>query len=508
MYDQQQAAINRQTMIAQALRDSGNIPPSRVGMTASGGLAVPISPFEAATKLFQSGLGAYEGNQAQKATDALSTQRDKDAQGQLQGILDQLTGPSQTAVPPDNTQPPIGATSNFQDASGGAPQAQQPTIPGASLQEQNPRRAAMAAILKNADPQEAVAMLRGPALSTLEPKPDYTLAEGATRISGATGQPVAAGASKTYKPDVADRALVKIIDKSKPEGYSTIKRSDFDPAKMNEYIAPTAAQLAMTSFTPDAMQAAVEYAAVHDSHPPPNMPRNGPIYGEFLDALQKHYKSTGNDVGNAQVVSEQNKSDQASLTNITKLKDNSTQAFGTMDRNLSSLEDAYKKSGDTGTEWGNKLYRMWQTGTGDPDLKPVRAYLAAAQKEYAKLQMNSFGNAMTSDAANADAARVINENFTNGGIQAVIDAMRGEGKNRTNSLDSTYQGIQARLKERSHPEGATGSVVAPPATTIKPGVTSPAASKTPVQIKGDADYAALPSGTVFVGPDGKTRTKP
>ena len=30
----------------------------------------------------------------------------------------------------------------------------------------------------------------------------------------------------------------------------------------------------------------------------------------------------------------------------------------------------------------------------------------------------------------------------------------------------------------------------------------------PVRIAGDADYARLPSGTVFIGPDGKRRTKP
>lgn len=36
----------------------------------------------------------------------------------------------------------------------------------------------------------------------------------------------------------------------------------------------------------------------------------------------------------------------------------------------------------------------------------------------------------------------------------------------------------------------------------------PGGDQQPAQIKGDADYAALPSGALFVGPDGKTRRKP
>ena len=33
-------------------------------------------------------------------------------------------------------------------------------------------------------------------------------------------------------------------------------------------------------------------------------------------------------------------------------------------------------------------------------------------------------------------------------------------------------------------------------------------AQAPVAVKDDADYAKLPSGTVFIGPDGKQRTKP
>lgn len=489
-YEDQQAQIDRLNMLANALRQNGVVTPQRQTQVASGGLAVPISPFESALRIAQGGFGAYMGSKAQDAETALGKQKDTDAQGQLSGIMDQLAGPSRMANPADPTQPPVGATSNFQDASGGAPQPQQPTVPGAVPVEQNARRSAIANILKGADAQQSVSLLRGPALATLEPKPDYTLAEGAQRRSGANNALVAQAPPKE-KEFGPDHALVKIIDPSKKEGYSTIKRSDFDPTKMNEYTAPTSAQLAMASWTPEAMQTAVEYGAVHDSKPPPNMPRNGPIYGEYLTALGKHYKETGNDVGSAQVLSEQNHSDQASLTNITKLRDNTNQAYGTLDANLASLQKAYDAAGNSGTEWGNKLYRMWQTGTGDPTLKPVRAYLAAAQKEYAKLQMNSFGNAMTSDAANADAAKVINENFTSGGMPAVIAAMRGEGQNRVGALETTYQGINERMKARSHPTGSAGG-------PKKGAVTSPVTGPKVFATEAEAE-AAFNSGKIAKG---------
>lgn len=547
-YDTQQSDIQRQQMIAQALRDSGNIPASEV-TRSSGRFIVPISKFEVASKLLSTGLGAYAQHSADSAQDALNDQKQADSQKALSGILDQLAGPeappptasSDTSTAPTQlagststaagdtpppllaapgpstptpgipnwlpstadssapvappASPPVAATpggappptpaapsgsgSMYAAALNGngplmpsaAPTAAAPaptpnTGPGGppAAPATNSRRAALAAILGNLPPDQAVQLLRGPALASFEPKPDYDLAEGATRMSGTTNTPIASGAAKTYRPAEADRALVKVIDPTNKAGYRTVERKDFDPKSMNEWVAPTAAQMSLSSMTPGGLEEAVQFATIHDSHPPPGYPRSGPVYGEFLNALHEHYLKTGNDVGQAQITSELNKSDQSSLTNITKLRDNTTQARGTLEKNLNSLQDAYDKAGDSGTEFGNKVYRAWQTGTGDPTLKPVRAYLAAAQKEYAKLQMNSFGNAMTSDAANADAAKVINDNFTQGGIKAVIGAMRGEAVNRTSALDETYEGIKSRMTSRSHPNGATDNTPkAPPA---------------------------------------------
>lgn len=499
MYDQQQAAIDRQNMIAQALRESGNIPSSRVGLTASGGLAVPISPFEAASKLFQSGLGTYEGYKAQKDTDALNAQKDQDAQTQLKGILDQLTGPSQTAVPSDNTQPPIGATTNFQDASGAA-QPQQPSVPGAGLQEQNPRRAAMAAILKNADPQQAVAMLRGPALSALEPKPDYTLAEGATRISGATGQPVASGAPKTYKPDEADRSLVKIIDKSKPEGYSTIKRSDFDPTKMNEWTPPTASTNAAAlagSMTGDALQdAAARYRMFGEL--PPGAGRSPAMGIKIMNAAAEQALAAGDDATAAAI---RQKAGKATSSALTKFEGNA-QAIGGFEKLATKSADLAEELADKVSTTDIPVLNSW-IQTGVKNFTPGSALASFAGQtetfttEYGKIMSGSLNNTALSDTAAAHARALINTGMQNGTYHDVMKTLRRDMTNRIASQSEERSDLYRQLAGQG-PDDIPGA---------KTSETAPA-SKTPVQVKGDADYAALPSGTVFVGPDGKTRTKP
>jgi hypothetical protein len=48
-----------------------------------------------------------------------------------------------------------------------------------------------------------------------------------------------------------------------------------------------------------------------------------------------------------------------------------------------------------------------------------------------------------------------------------------------------------------------------PGEQASPAGAGPAPADTgPARVASDADYNALPSGTVFVGPDGKTRRKP
>ncbi|MHA4875605.1 hypothetical protein ACX0FC_19720, partial [Enterococcus faecium] len=68
-------------------------------MTGAGGYAVPTSAFQVAAKLLQSGLGTYERGQANSQEDALAAQKDQDKQSTINGLVDQLAGPSQMQTP-------------------------------------------------------------------------------------------------------------------------------------------------------------------------------------------------------------------------------------------------------------------------------------------------------------------------------------------------------------------------------------------------------------------------
>jgi len=92
-----------------------------------------------------------------------------------------------------------------------------------------------------------------------------------------------------------------------------------------------------------------------------------------------------------------------------------------------------------------------------------------------------------------------------------LDSMRGMYMPNVTDPANVVEEKLARLErdlaaaesELSRGSGGPRSRQAPVAAPA-----APPAQAAPVQIQGDADYNALPSGTPFVGPDGKQRVKP
>ena len=68
-----------------------------------------------------------------------------------------------------------------------------------------------------------------------------------------------------------------------------------------------------------------------------------------------------------------------------------------------------------------------------------------------------------------------------------------------NKLKTFYEGEVARGAVAGAPAGS-------PSPTASP-APSPAPSGGPTRISSEADWANLPSGTQYIGPDGKLRTK-
>jgi hypothetical protein len=85
-------------------------------------------------------------------------------------------------------------------------------------------------------------------------------------------------------------------------------------------------------------------------------------------------------------------------------------------------------------------------------------------------------------------------------VEDVIDLVNGQNPNAIRAAAERRFGGQT-------PGGRAGGLT-PDAAPAAPAAPAPAAPSGPVTISSDAEYNTLPSGTVFVAPDGSTRRKP
>lgn len=240
-YDVQEASIRRQQMIAKALRDSGNqgFDPA----ATAGKLVYARSPWEDLSRIAQQGLAGRLDYLAEKKATDLQDQRKADAKTRLAGMVDTLAGKSdmQAQANPNAKLQDFSVTSVRNPITGAmenvnlgeSPQA--PVFTSPEKVETNQKRAGLAAFLKGADPEAAVAALEGPAIAKLVPKPQdpYTLNEGDVRFDG-DNKLVAAGLPKTEKQAPEDRMLINIVDPGAASGYRTIRRDQWQGERLYE----------------------------------------------------------------------------------------------------------------------------------------------------------------------------------------------------------------------------------------------------------------------------------
>src|SRR6185369_4172368 len=106
--------------------------------------------------------------------------------------------------------------------------------------------------------------------------------------------------------------------------------------------------------------------------------------------------------------------------------------------------------------------------SGDPEIAKYVTYLNAVEGEYAKIQSGSLGNSPVSDASKRDAKDVINKFMSQGQIQAVAEAMRGEGNNRLSSIRDQKQALMGSMGQSApgSPQGSQPSQSTPAAKTV------------------------------------------
>jgi hypothetical protein len=174
--------------------------------------------------------------------------------------------------------------------------------------------------------------------------------------------------------------------------------------------------------------------------------RNPLMQAKILDRVAQDMKANGDTAGAVAARSAALKANGQALDQVTKLEANTTSYYITLDKNLTKLQELAGKVDSSGVPLLNRVYRAWQQGiSGDPTVAQYVTYLNAAQGEYAKIKAGSLGNQASSDAARKEAADVINKFMSQGQINAVADAMRGEGQNRLTSIREQKQELMGSL---------------------------------------------------------------
>lgn len=174
--------------------------------------------------------------------------------------------------------------------------------------------------------------------------------------------------------------------------------------------------------------------------------RNPQMQAKVLNKIASDNAQSGDTAGAIAARSQALKANGQALDQATKLESNTTSYYNTLDKNLTALQGLAGKVDSTGSPLINRVYRAWQQGaTNDPTVAQYVTYMKAAEGEYAKIQSGSLGNAPSSDAARRDAHDVINKYMSQGGIDAVAQAMRGEGNNRLSSLRDQKQALMGEI---------------------------------------------------------------
>jgi len=191
--------------------------------------------------------------------------------------------------------------------------------------------------------------------------------------------------------------------------------------------------------------------------------RNPAMQAKVLDKVAADAQAAGDTTGAIAARSASLKANGMALDQTSKLESATSSYYNTLDKNLTNLQELAGKVDSSGVPLINKVYRAWQQGiAGDPDVAKYVTYLNSAASEFAKIQSGSLGNAPVSDAARKHADDVINKFMSQGQINAVAEAMRGEGNNRLSSIREQKQQLVGALGQNA-PSSQSQTSGSPPA---------------------------------------------
>lgn len=246
-------------------------------------------------------------------------------------------------------------------------------------------------------------------------------------------------------------------------------------------VAPKAAGAAGL-FSPEAKEALADQWA--QTGKPPSLGRAG---SQYLPEIASIMAQRHPGVNLAQMGADFGANSHA-LTDLTK-REATTGAFeATAEKNLDNFLRAAQAVPDWGNQTLNGLARYMSEKGGNPAMSAFRAAHEAASSEASKVLSGALGAGAVSDSGRHAAEMMLNPNATIEQQVAAVKMLRQDMAARKQANAEAISGTREKLGGGQHqPQGKVVHL-------------SPQ--------NAEAEFAALPSGAEYIGPDGVHRRKP
>lgn len=155
-----------------------------------------------------------------------------------------------------------------------------------------------------------------------------------------------------------------------------------------------------------------------------------------------------------------------------------------LDTNINVAIELGKKVMQSDSKYANKSINWIKQNVGDnPDTAEYLAQIAFVQTEAARVLNNPRLVGQLTDSARHEMQQVVDGSMPINSTERVLKRIQQDGQNR----------VAAMVKEKN---------------MLDKDISGGKGDSGPKKISSDADYAALPSGTEFIAPDGSHRKKP
>lgn len=177
------------------------------------------------------------------------------------------------------------------------------------------------------------------------------------------------------------------------------------------------------------------------------------FYNQLATSMKEH-DLTANDIASGRA---EYKANSSALGQVSKMR-NSVQSYEqTVQKNIGILEEYL--SGKGAPQGQVPVINRWiQAGRrsiqGDPDVAAYDTAIKTVTQEYAKVMAGGTGSsAASSDSAQAEAAKLLNNAQTPAQVRAVLATLKREMANRIESLKAQEGDLKTRLGNNSAPAG-------------------------------------------------------